>query len=162
MGYRKITYPQIGYPKMPEIPYPETGYPEPTYPKIPYPKMDYFKQTEIPYTKIKIPPVSPPYPPSLIPRHFISSKTKYKKHSKKYPYEWFERHPMPTLRTLFGSGITQKTGMDIMNKLIGEMPKSAKKKPSVSKRKHRAKESSSIPVSGMGMMTQLIGEMPKR
>ena len=164
IGYRKITYPQIGYPKMPEISYPETGYLEPTYPKIPYPKMDYFKQTEIPYTKIKIPPVSPPYPPSLIPRHFISSKTKYKKHSKKYPYEWFERHPMPTLKTLFGSGITQKTGMAIMTQLIGETPKKktmAKKKPSLSKRKYKAKPSS-IPVGGTSMMTQLIGEIPKR
>jgi len=127
---------------------------KPKSPEMPREKL-YTEKPYIPEIEFQYFPVPPPIFPSRVKRPRRPGRS---------PYEWFERHPMPTLRTLFGSGITQKTGMAIMTQLIGVTPKkrsSAKKKPSVSKRKHKAKPSS-IPVSGVGMMTQLIGEMPKR
>ena len=125
----------------------------------------WFEKSPFPKYKLPLPPSEIQAIPLISLPNMKKKRPKRKKHIKESPYEWFERHPMPTLRTLFGSGITQKTGMAIMTQLIGETPKkkpSAKKKPLVSKRKHRAKKPSSIPVSGVGMMMQLIGEMPKR
>ncbi|RLC74511.1 MAG: hypothetical protein DRJ03_31840 [Chloroflexi bacterium] len=138
-----------------ETPIPATvSVSKPKFPEIPREKL-YTEMPYIPEIEFQYFPVPPPIFPSRIKRRRRPGRS---------PYEWFERHPMPTLKTLFGSGITQKTGMVIMTQLIGETPKkkpSAKKKPLVSKRKHKAKPSS-IPLSGTSMMTQLIGEMPKR
>jgi len=139
-----------------ETPIPATvSVSKPKFPEIPREKL-YTEMPHIPEIEFQFFPVPPPIFPSRVKRRRRPGRSHY---------EWFERHPMPTLKTLFGGGITQKTGMAIMTQLIGETPKkkpSAKKKPSVSKRKHKAKKPSSIPVSGAGMMTQLIGEMPKR
>ena len=62
----------------------------------------WFKKPRLP--KYKLP--SPPSETQIIPLVSLPTKKKKrpkrKKHIKKSPYEWFEYHPIPTLKEMFG------------------------------------------------------------
>ena len=143
ISYPEISYPKRGYPKVPYPPvsYPELDYPKTGYPEVPYPKTSY---PEVPcplvsYPELEIPPVSlplPPLPPIIppIPPKKGEKAKKYKKYTKKDPYEWFVKHPIPTLEYMFGQPTRTKSnhrivvpkGEEMMNRVLNEVPKGFK------------------------------------
>ena len=85
---------------------------------------------QIPTTFIE-PPIIPPI---LLPPLSSKKKTKRKKHTKKHPYEWFVKHPIPTLEEMFGQPAYSKTrhrvaipdGTDMMNRVLNGIPEGFK------------------------------------